>query len=192
MRASGLIFLMSFLRRQPPKSLTMTKATKRSGVYGQGGGLAARGGTGSGAPRKGDARLLEAAEETGLVRKADGLRGLGRNGPPLPVNQGENVPGRLRPCTDGASPCERSTDVDAGDKGSCEQALSHEYKHFPYIVDAEGTGAVFGWQHGFLMEATAGTKRRDDGQCLRQRAGAEAQDRTLAARKGLRGGASKC
>ena len=72
------------------------------------------------------------------MRWADGLPGLGRNGPPLPPNQGENGLGRLRPCTDGAFPCERSTNVDAGDEDPREHAGTVEYEHVPYIVDAEG------------------------------------------------------
>ena len=73
------------------------------------------------------------------MRWADGLPGLGRNGPLLSLNRRENARGRLRPCTDGAFPCERSTDVDAGDVGAREHALHHEYKHYLNIVEAEGT-----------------------------------------------------
>ena len=73
------------------------------------------------------------------MRWADGLPGLGRNGPPLSVIQRENGRGRLRPCTDGASPCERGTYVDAGEDGSREHAGTVEYWHYLNIVDAEGT-----------------------------------------------------
>lgn len=77
--------------------------------------------------------------KTGIVRWADGLPGLGRNGPPLRVNRRGNDRGRLRPCMNGGTPCERSTNVDAGDDGAREHALFHEYWHDLYAADAEGT-----------------------------------------------------
>ena len=72
------------------------------------------------------------------MRWADGLPGLGRNGPQLPLNRRENARGRLRPCTDGAFPCERGTDGGAGDEGTRELALPHKYGHYPNYADAEG------------------------------------------------------
>ena len=52
----------------------------------------------------GDLRLPDPGKDRQLKGWADGLRGLGRNGPP----------------------CERRTDVDAGHKGSRELALAVE------------------------------------------------------------------
>ena len=52
-------------------------------------------------PRTGDYRLPAAGKDWQLKGWADGLRGLGRDGPP----------------------CERGTGVDAGHKGSRELAL---------------------------------------------------------------------
>ena len=55
-------------------------------------------------PRTGDLRLPAAGKDRQQKGWADGLRGLGRNGPP----------------------CERGTDVDAGDEGPRELALTVE------------------------------------------------------------------
>ena len=70
------------------------------------------GAAGSGAPRKGDLGLPGAAEETDVVRWADDLPGLGRNGPP----------------------CERSTDVDAEYNGLRELALPYEYMYLATML----------------------------------------------------------
>ena len=64
MRETAVISLIQ-LRREPPKSLTMTKDTERSGVLAGEAVWSGRWGC-SEAPRKGDARLPGAAEEQAL------------------------------------------------------------------------------------------------------------------------------
>ena len=71
---------------------------------GPGGGLVRVGWRALAGPRTGDLRLLAADKDRQQKGWADGLRGLGRDGPP----------------------CERPTDVDAGYNGPREQALTYE------------------------------------------------------------------
>ena len=71
---------------------------------GPGGGLVRVGWRALAGPRTGDLRLPAAGKDRQLKGWADGLRGLGRDGPP----------------------CERGTGVDAGDDGPRELALPHE------------------------------------------------------------------
>ena len=71
---------------------------------GPGGGLVREGWLALTGLRTGDYRLPAAGKDRQRRVLADGLRGLGRNGPP----------------------CERGTGVDAGDDGPREQALPVE------------------------------------------------------------------
>ena len=71
---------------------------------GAGGGLVREGCRALTGPRTGDLRLLAAGKDRQRKGEADGLRRLGRDGPP----------------------CERGTGVDAGYQGEREQALTEE------------------------------------------------------------------
>ena len=105
---------------------------------GRGGGLERR--DGGLRRRKGWETLgSQTPTKTGIVRWTDGLPGLGRNGPSLSPDQGEDTLGRLRPCMNGDTPCERGTGVDAGDDGTREHAGTVEFFFCPFNADAEGT-----------------------------------------------------